>query len=159
MPADKHPHKVILVNIASQADSDEPAAPRCSGATPLCSRCVLHCCALTCRRWAEGQSGSLADFFVGEGCGFLGGVLDHPGVGQDSLNGQSVIWVVLQQPSNQVFGTGSDVGLCGVSVLHLNDKDRQPAHRLKTDKLDSKECKLKWDGKGSETTALINANC
>lgn len=69
--------------------------------------------------------GSLAGLCVVHGCGFLGGALNHPGVGQDSLDGQSVHRVVLQQLSDQIFGSSTDVSLCRVSVLHLDVKDRK----------------------------------
>lgn len=74
--------------------------------------------------------GSLAGLFVGHGCGLLGGGLDHPGVGQDSLDGQSVHRVVLQQPGNQIFGSSTDMNLCRVSILHLDNKDRKPVQTL-----------------------------
>lgn len=70
------------------------------------------------------QRGSLAGLLVLQGCGLFGGTLDHPGVSQDSLDGEPVHGVVLQQPGNQVFGSGTDIGLSRVSVLHLDNKDR-----------------------------------
>lgn len=59
----------------------------------------------------EEQEGSLAGPFAVQDCGLLAGGLNHPGVRQDSLNGQSVHRVVLQQAGNQVFGSSTDIGL------------------------------------------------
>lgn len=72
----------------------------------------------------EEQKYSLARLFTGPGFGLFGGVLNHPGVAQDSLNGQPVHGVVLQQPGNQVFGSSTEICLRRVSVLHLDDRDR-----------------------------------
>lgn len=77
------------------------------------------------------QSGSLGGLLLVQGCGFLGGALNQPGVGQDSLDGQSVHGVVLQQPGNQVFGSRTNSGLCRVSVLHLDDKIQKKKFKKK----------------------------
>lgn len=39
---------------------------------------------------------SFAGLFGGHGCGLFGGTLDHPRMGKNSLDGQSVHGVVLQ---------------------------------------------------------------
>lgn len=74
------------------------------------------------------DGGALKDSFAGllggHGCGLFRGTLDHPWVGKNSLNGQSVHGVVLQQPGHQIFGSITDVCVCRVGVLHLDDKDK-----------------------------------
>lgn len=71
----------------------------------------------------EALKDSVAGLFGSHRCGLFGGTLNHPGVGKNSLNGQSVHGVVLQQPGNQIFGSVTDVCVCRVGVLHLDDKD------------------------------------
>lgn len=66
--------------------------------------------------------GLLAGQFIGHGCRLLGGAPNQPGVGQHSLDGQSVQGVVLQQPGNQIFGSSTDIGMCRIGILHLDDK-------------------------------------
>lgn len=73
----------------------------------------------------EKPKDSLAGQFIGHGGGLLGGGRHQPGVGQHSLDGQSVHRVVLQQPGNQIFGSSADIGLCGISILHLDDRWRR----------------------------------
>lgn len=87
----------------------------------------------TLRRWSRvggALKGSFAGLFIAHGCGLFGGALEHPGVSQDSLDRQSVHWVVLQQPGHQIFGSVADVCVCRVGILHLDDKDNVMSRRV-----------------------------
>lgn len=84
--------------MAVQADSDKSDTRWCSCVTPEASvlgYSTLTCAALRCLGGGE-PKGSLARLFGRHGCGLLGGGPQHPGVGQDALDGQSVHRVVLQ---------------------------------------------------------------
>lgn len=71
------------------------------------------------RRWLEAAPGLDIGIIFQSG-GFLGGHLHNPGVGHDSLDGQPLHGIVLQQSGNQVFRPSADIRLRGVSVLHLD---------------------------------------
>lgn len=51
--------------------------------------------------------------------GLLVGILNHPRMAQDTLDGQSVHGVVLQQSPNQVLGARANVCLGRECIFHL----------------------------------------